>query len=104
MVDFAIMKANKPTATPNFQFISSFVWQRSPESQFFGRKSSRKIIPFRRRFVRQKIDLKIESLHLQQFSRPYLGIQLDFLSLAFFASPALFFEDIVIKFLFFKAI
>ena len=101
------MKAHKPTATPNFQFISSFVWQRSPESQFFGRKSSQKIIPFHRRFFwffRQKIYLKIESLHLQQISRPYLGIQLEFFSLAFFASPALLFEDMVIKFLFFKAI
>ena len=38
MVDFAIMKANKPIATPNFHVISPFIWQRSPEGQFFWTK------------------------------------------------------------------
>ena len=51
MVDFAIMKVNKPIATPNFYFISPFVWQRSPLRQFFGRKSSPKITLFRRAFT-----------------------------------------------------
>ena len=42
MVDSVIMKANKLAATRNFHFISLFVWQQSPKSQFFGRKSSPK--------------------------------------------------------------
>ena len=66
MVDFAIIKANKPTATPNFH-LSPFVWQQhESKSQFVCRKSSPKIALFRGRFFRQKIDLKIKSLHLQQ--------------------------------------
>ena len=73
MVDFAIVKANKPVATPNFHFISPSVWEQSPKRQFFGRNMIT-IAIFRRQCFRQKIDLKIESLHLQQFSRPYLGI------------------------------
>jgi len=102
------MKAHKPTATPNFQFISSFVWQRSPESQFFWPKIITKNYTFSSSifliFFRQKIYLKIESLHLQQFSRPYLGIQLKFFLSLFSQSLALLFEDIVVKILFFKAI
>ena len=43
------MKANKPTATPNFHFIVVRL-----AAKFFCRKSSPKIIHFRRRFFRQK--------------------------------------------------
>ena len=57
MVNFAIMKANKPTATPNCYFISSFVGRQSPKSYFFGQKSTPKITPLRRLFFRQKIVL-----------------------------------------------
>ena len=58
MVDFVIMKANKPTATPNFHFISPFVWQQSPKSQFFGRKSSPKLTLFVVDFLARKLILK----------------------------------------------
>ena len=66
MVNFAIIRAKKPTATPNFHFISSFVGQQSPKSYFFGQISTPKTTPLRRLFFRQKHDLK-----LQEFSRPY---------------------------------
>ena len=69
------MKAKKPTATSKFHFISSFVWQQSPKSQFLAENHHQKLHLFvDRLFFRQKIDVKIESLHLQQFSRPCLGI------------------------------
>ena len=69
MVDFAIMKANKPISTPNFHFTSPFVWQRSPKRQFFlAENHHQKLHLFvDRLFCRKKIDVKIESLHLQQF-------------------------------------
>ena len=79
MVNFAIMKANKPAATPNCYFISSFVGRQSPKSYFFGQKSTPKITPLRRLFFRQKIVLK-----LQQFSRQYHGISsCNFFSLSY---------------------
>ena len=55
MVDSVIMKANKLTATPNFHFISPFVWQQSPKSQFFGRKPSPKITLFVVDFLGRKV-------------------------------------------------
>ena len=62
------MKAKKPTATSNFYFISSFVWQSRPKSQFLAENHHQKLHLFvDRLFFRKKIDVKIESLHLQQF-------------------------------------
>ena len=55
MVDLVIMKANKPTAAPNFHFISPFVWQQSSKSQFFDRKSSPKFTLFVVDFLGRKL-------------------------------------------------
>ena len=78
MVDIAFMRAYKPTATPNFHFMSTFVGQQSPKSEFLRRTSSAKIAPFSHRFLGKKTDLRIESLHLEKFSRLYFSIELEF--------------------------
>ena len=53
------MKPKKPTATSNFHFISSFVWQQRPKSQFLAENHHQKLHLFvDRLFFRQKIDVK----------------------------------------------
>ena len=93
MVDFVIMKANKPTATRNFHFISPFVWQQSPKSQFFGRKSSPKITLFVVDFFRQKINFKIKSLHLYKAIAWFL-VGISFLAIFVGHASAIFLEPV----------
>ena len=56
------MKAKKPTATSNFHFISSFVWQQSPKRQFLAENHHQKLHLFVDLFFfRPKIDVCIYS-------------------------------------------
>lgn len=81
MADIAIMKLCKPTTTPNFYFTLSFVWQQSPRASF-APKIIIKNYTFSSSIFNPKKDLKIKTLHLQQFLRLYLDIYVEFFSLS----------------------
>ena len=73
MVDFVIMKANRPIATPNFHFVVTVRLAVNSKKAFFLAENYHQKLNFFVVDFLDNVDLQIESLHLQQFSKPHLG-------------------------------
>ena len=62
MVDFAIIKENKPIATPNFHFIHRSFGSEVQKGSFLAVNNQQKLHVFVVDFLGKKVDLKIKSL------------------------------------------